>query len=202
MKKIITLIISLAFLISNGQCPAPSNIALLDNVELSWTENGTATAWEVAVIPNFSVGDALPTFGIITSTTTFYITDLPQSTDCYAYFVRSICSPTNVSPWAATGSSVCSVVAYNYLITLSNDNFISNSNNNRLQIVPNPTKNVIQIKNNAEIEKITIFDSFGKEVLTQIQNINEIDVENLSEGIYLMEIQIENEKVYKKFIKE
>ena len=79
---------------------------------------------------------------------------------------------------------------------------MTNSENNKLQIYPNPAKNIINIKYNSEIEKISIFDYLGKEILTQIQNNNEINVENLSKGIYTIEIQLENEKVSKKFIKE
>ena len=71
-----------------------------------------------------------------------------------------------------------------------------------MQIFPNPTKNIINIKNITEIKKIKIFDYLGKEVLTQTENNNEINVENLSKGIYLIEINSENQKVYKKFIKE
>ncbi|MBY0487218.1 MAG: T9SS type A sorting domain-containing protein, partial [Flavobacteriaceae bacterium] len=66
----------------------------------------------------------------------------------------------------------------------------------------NPTKNSIHIKNNSKIEKIIIFDYLGKEILTQTQNNNEVNVANLSKGIYLIEIHSENEKIYKKFIKE
>ncbi len=76
-------------------------------------------------------------------------------------------------------------------------NFASNSENNKFQIYPNPTKNIIQIKNNSVIEKLTIFDYLGKAILTRTQNNNEINVENLSKGIYIIEIQLENEKVYK-----
>lgn len=209
MKKIISLALLLINFVSNSQCPAPSNINLINNiaflnsVELSWTENGTATIWEIAIVPDFNVGSTIPTNGWILATSSpFVITGIPPSYNCYAFFVRSVCSPTVVSNWTAASTLGCSITAYNWLQTLSNDNFISDSENNKIQIYPNPTKNIIHIKNNSEIEKITIFDYLGEKVLTQTQNNNEINVENLSKGIYLIEIYSENEKVYKKFIKE
>ena len=209
MKKLIILAILLANFVGNSQCSAPSNVNLINNIaflntaELSWTENGTATSWEIAVVPDFNVGSTIPTTGWIVATSNpFIVTGIPPSFDCYAFFVRSVCSSTDVSSWTGASSLGCSIVAYNWFLTLSNDNFVTNSENNKLQIYPNPAKNIIHIKNNSEIEKITIFDYLGKEILTQTQNINEVNVENLSKGIYLIEIHSENEKVYKKFIKE
>ena len=209
MKKLIILAVLLTNFVSNSQCLAPSNVNLINNIaflntaELSWTENGTATSWEIAVVPDFNVGSTIPTTGWIAATSNpFIITGIPPSFDCYAFFVRSACSLTEVSNWTGASTLGCSITAYNYFLTLSNDSFVSNSENNKFQIYPNPTKNIIHIKNNSEIEKIKIFDYLGKEVLTQTQNYNEINVENLSKGIYLLEINSENEKVYKKFIKE
>ena len=209
MKKILAIIILLTNYVSNSQCPTPSNVNLINNinllntVELSWTENGTATSWEITVVPDFNVGSTIPTTsGIVSTSNPFTITGIPPSFECYAFFVRSVCSSTDVSNWTGASTSGCSITAYNWFLTLSNENFIPNSDTDNLQIFPNPTKNIINIKNITEIKKIKIFDYLGKEVLTQTENNNEINVENLSKGIYLIEINSENQKVYKKFIKE
>lgn len=58
------------------------------------------------------------------------------------------------------------------------------------------------IKNESQVNKIVVYNNFGKAVLTQTTNNNEINVENLAHGIYLLEIHTEQNKVYKKFIKE
>lgn len=208
MKKIVTIIIILTCLVGNAQCPAPSNISVIDNIallstaELSWNENGNATAWDIAVIPNFNVGTTLPTTAWVSGATSnpFILTNIPAGYGCYVFFVRSVCSVIDVSPWVAVATSGCSTNVNNYLATLSNDSFSSNSSG--LQISPNPSKNIVQIKINSKIDKITVFDSLGKVILIQTQNNNEIDVENLSKGIYLIEIISENEKIYRKFIKE
>ena len=209
MKNLITFTVLLINFVGNSQCLAPSNVNLINNIifsntaELSWTENGNATSWEIAIVPDFNVGSTIPTTSWITTTSNpFTITGIPPSFDCYAFFVRSACSSTDVSSWTGATTLGCSITSYNWFLTLSNESFVNNSEKNKLQIYPNPTKNIIHIKNNSEIEKIKIFDYLGKEVFTQTQYNNEINVGNLSNGIYLLEINSENEKVYKKFIKE
>lgn len=201
MKKIIILIILLTNFIGYSQCPAPSNLTSFGNISeatLSWTEEGTATAWEIVIMPNYEIGTPLPTSGgiYVTTNPSTLINLLPG---CNVFFVRSVCSATEVSPWAAVATSGCSTAIYNYLETLSTDNF---SENNPLTIFPNPTKNLLQIKSDSEIEKIRIIDSLGKILLVQTQNNTEINVEHLSKGIYTLEISTGNGKIFRKFIKE
>ena len=149
MKKIISLTILLANFVGAAQCPAPSNIIVIDNIallstaELSWNENGNATAWDIAVIPDFNVGTTLPSTAWVSGATNnpFILTNIPAGYGCYVFFVRSVCSVINVSPWVAVATSGCSPNVYNYLATLSNDNF--NSDNREIQIFPNPSKNIV-----------------------------------------------------------
>ena len=204
MKKILILIIFLTYLIGNAQCPAPSNVTIityqLPEVTLGWTENGTATEWDVLVISNFDVGTPLPTVGWISATTNpFTLVGVPPSA-CNGFFVRSVCSATDISPWAAVGSIACSPNILNYLATLSNDIFVADDN--IIKIFPNPSSTIFKIVSDIKIDKITIFDTLGKEILIQTQNNNEINVENLQKGVYLIEISTENGKTYQKFIKE
>lgn len=206
MKKIITLTILLVNLIGNAQCPAPSNLIssmpFPGAAQLSWTENGTATYWEVVVMPDFSVGDPLPNgSGITITTNSVLLTNLPQA-GCAAIFIRSGCSQTEFSPWVAAAAPNCSSYVWYYMSTLSNENFSTDSATGALQLFPNPASYVAQIKSDRKIEKVTLFDALGKAILVQTQNTNEINVENLAKGIYIMEIATEKEKVYRKFIKE
>lgn len=208
MKKIIALLILLTFFKGNTQCPAPSNLNVVDNInllstaELSWTENGNATAWDIAVVPDFNVGSQLPSLAWASATNNpFILTNIPPNFGCYAFFVRSVCSTTDISPWIAVASSGCSINVFNYLATLSNINFSINNDNN-IKIFPNPSSNIFKIVSNTKVDKITIFDTLGKEILIQTQNNSEVNIEKLSKGIYLIEIISENEKIYKKLIKE
>jgi hypothetical protein len=205
MKITITIIILLTNFVCNSQCQAPSNLVYsivnTQDALLSWTENGTATTWDITVVPDFYVGAPLPTDSYyVSSTNPFTFANFPP-TGCNVFFVRSRCSVTEVSPWVALGTSGCDTNIYNYLATLSNNNFSINNDNN-IKIFPNPSSTIFKIVSDTKIDKITLFDTLGKEILTQTQNNNEFNVENLSKGIYLIEIHSENEKIYKKFIKE
>ena len=205
MKITITIIILLTNFVCNSQCQAPSNLVYFivntQDALLSWTENGTATTWDITVVPDFYVGAPLPTDSYyVSSTNPFTFANFPP-TGCNVFFVRSRCSVTEVSPWVALGTSGCDTNVYNYLATLSNNNFSINNDNN-IKIFPNPSSTIFKIVSDTKIDKITLFDTLGKEILTQTQNNNEFNVENLSKGIYLIEIHSENEKIYKKFIKE
>lgn len=208
MKKIITLLVLLTFYKGHTQCPAPSNINLIDNInllstaELSWTDNGTATSWDIAVVSDFIVGSPMPTDVWVTATTNpFILTNIPPINGCYAFFVRSVCSATDVSPWTAVASSGCPLSVFNYLTTLSNNDFSINSDNN-IKVFPNPSSTIFKIVSDTNIDKTTIFDTLGKEILTQTQNNSEVNIEKLSKGMYIIEITSENEKIYKKLIKE
>ena len=205
MKITITIIILLTNFVCNSQCQAPSNLVYstinTQDALLSWTENGTATTWDITVVPDFYVGAPLPTDSYyVSSTNPFTFANFPP-TGCNVFFVRSRCSVTEVSPWVALGTSGCDTNIYNYLATLSNNNFSINNDNN-IKIFPNPSSTIFKIVSDTKIDKITLFDTLGKEILTQTQNNNEINIEKLSKGIYLIEIFSENEKIYKKLIKE
>jgi hypothetical protein len=206
MKKIITLLILFTFFKGNTQCPTPSNLTLTilnaTSAQLTWTENGTANSWEIAIIPDFIVGTPLPSDVLYTTASNpFIITGLSPAMGCNVFFVRSTCSTTVVSPWVAVGTLGCSTDVYNYLATLSTNDFSIN-NDNEVKIFPNPSSSIFKIVSDTNIDKITIFDTLGKEILTQTQNNNEINIEKLSKGLYLIEITSENEKIYKKLIKE
>ena len=203
MKKI-SLLVLFTVIIGNAQCPAPSNLVYstinTQDALLSWSENGTATTWDIAVVPDFYVGAPLPSNGWVTaSTNPFVYVGLPPG--CNVFFVRSVCSTTDVSPWTAVASSGCPINITNYLATLSNNDFSINNDNN-IKVFPNPSSTIFKIESATTIDKITIFDTLGKEILTQTQNNYEVNIEKLSKGIYLIEIFSENEKVYKKLIKE
>ena len=203
MKKI-SLLVLFTVIIGNAQCPAPSNLVYTtintQDALLSWSENGTATTWDIAVVPDFYVGAPLPSTGWVTaSTNPFVYVGLPPG--CNVFFVRSVCSTTDVSPWTAVASSGCPINITNYLATLSNNDFSINNDNN-IKVFPNPSSTIFKIVSDTNIDKITIFDTLGKEILTQTQNNYEVNIEKLSKGIYLIEIFSENEKIYKKLIKE
>lgn len=206
MKKIITLLILITFFKGNAQCPAPSNLIYstvnTSDALLSWTENGTATTWDITVVPDFYVGAPLPTDSYyVTSTNPFTFTNFPP-TGCNVFFVRSHCSTTDVSPWVALTTSGCDTNVYNYLVTLSNNDF--STNNNKVKVYPNPTNDFLFIDNiEKQIQKIEIFDLQGRLIKTINENKDkyEIDISNLSSTTYLVKLSTTTGSQTTKFVK-
>ena len=204
MKKIITLLVLLAFFKGNTQCPAPSNLVYstinTQDALLSWSENGTATTWDIAVVPDFYVGAPLPSNGWVTaSTNPFVYVGLPPG--CNVFFVRSICSATDVSPWTALATSGCDTNVTNYLATLSTNDF---SFKNNFKIFPNPSSDILFIENfEKQILKIDFFDLQGRIIKTINENKNEyqIDISNLQATTYIIKLSTETGSETVRFIK-
>ena len=204
MKKIITLLVLLTFFKGNTQCPAPSNLVYstinTQDALLSWSENGTATTWDIAVVPDFYVGAPLPSNGWVTaSTNPFVYVGLPPG--CNVFFVRSVCSTTDVSPWTALATSGCDTNVTNYLATLSTNDF---SFKNNFKIFPNPSSDILFIENfEKQILKIDFFDLQGRIIKTINENKNEyqIDISNLQATTYIIKLSTETGSETVRFIK-
>lgn len=70
-------------------------------------------------------------------------------------------------------------------------------------IYPNPASSMLYvISDNTRIETISIYSVTGKKILERPQTTAPIDVSSLPEGVYFIEVSIENEKAFQKFIKE
>jgi len=76
--------------------------------------------------------------------------------------------------------------------------------NNSFYIYPNPAKNEITISSNEEtiISKIIIYNSLGQEMLNENKPNSNIDISNLIQGIYIIEIIVDESKTKKKLIIE
>jgi hypothetical protein len=73
------------------------------------------------------------------------------------------------------------------------------------QLYPNPTNGntvFFQTKNNATIDAINVYDISGKRVLQQTNISNQLNVQNLQQGIYILQLQIGNQTITKKLIKQ
>lgn len=70
-----------------------------------------------------------------------------------------------------------------------------------IMIYPNPTNNVLNVKTteNIKINNLSLIDVLGKTVYTG-KNINQIDVRNFAQGIYILKITSEENKVLSKKI--
>ena len=87
-----------------------------------------------------------------------------------------------------------------FVDALSTNTFASNG----FVLYPNPAEKTLQLqtKTDTTIDKIIITDLSGKIILMQVQNTNQINVEQLSNGMYFIEAFSGDEKFTSKFVKE
>lgn len=95
-------------------------------------------------------------------------------------------------------NSTVDMGAYEYNSTLGLDNVEAMSS---LKLYPNPTNSVLNIESNVIVKQVRIVNVLGKEIL-KITN-KTIDVSQLSQGVYLIEIKgNNNQTIIKRFIKK
>ncbi|WP_338378478.1 T9SS type A sorting domain-containing protein [uncultured Flavobacterium sp.] len=74
-----------------------TNLITNNSATISWVEAGTATQWEIEYgAPGFTQGSGTV---VAASTNPFVLTGLTANTN-YDYYIRAICSTTDLSPWA------------------------------------------------------------------------------------------------------
>ena len=95
-------------------CSQPSALSdsknTINSVELAWTENGTATQWEVG----YNIVGSSSNSQLIVNSKPFTLNSLTSGTD-YEWYVRAICPAGNTSAWSDTAlfstltAPVCSI---------------------------------------------------------------------------------------------
>ena len=90
-----------------------------------------------------------------------------------------------------------------YTINIVDNLSIDDFNHDQFSIYPNPAQNVINIesKDNLNIESVKIVDLSGKLIIEKTQNTNQVDIVNLSNGVYIVEVASEGRIYKKKLIK-
>ncbi len=75
-------------------------------------------------------------------------------------------------------------------------------NEQNLSIYPNPTNSKLALNITEKVKSINIIDLTGKTVKTITPSNNTLDVSDLVQGIYFLQVQTESRITYNKFIKE
>lgn len=81
-------------------------------------------------------------------------------------------------------------------------NVKENQIGNDIQIFPNPATDVVHIQSTQKIKQIQVLNFSGKVLLTDNNGDTSIDVSQLSNGIYLLQLKTENGTVVRKLVKE
>ncbi|ALR32280.1 hypothetical protein ATE47_17935 [Chryseobacterium sp. IHB B 17019] len=72
---------------------------------------------------------------------------------------------------------------------------------NSIEMYPNPTKGILNIKADSSIENLNIINAVGQKINAQFSN-NQINMQGLSNGMYIVELKLKNgEAISKKVIK-
>ena len=150
------------------------------STDLEWSSvtGATAYTYQYSEDNTFNSGIYSGTTGSLIET----INNLNQTTT-YFWRVRGQ-NTSGYSPWSTV-----------WEFTTDNNVGISNlSNMSSINIFPNPTKNVIKFRfniNSNEVMVLNIYNAMGTLIKTDIlvQNQQQIDITNLTNGIYMVEIK-------------
>jgi hypothetical protein len=74
--------------------------------------------------------------------------------------------------------------------------------NSEINIYPNPTSNQLTIDTELNINEMSVVDITGKVIMTTKENTTTINVADLSDGIYFIQLITENRTITKKFVKQ
>lgn len=141
-------------------------------------------------------GTVITPFNIYTNCVRLKTTYSNSSTVFYEWYLvnplRYICnSHTN------NGSTFFSTIQRNNLN-------LNDFNTTAISIYPNPATDFINIaiQNNTVISDISIADMTGKIVLYQNKNTENINIQNLSSGLYFLSVYADGKKITTKFLKK
>ena len=109
-----------------------TSVITTTSVTLGWTNVGTATQWQVLALPCTAPAPTATSTGWLpASTNSLVITGL-SSASCYNFYVRSVCSSTDLSAWSgpktATTLIAPPVCGGNFLDAGGQANYPNNSN--------------------------------------------------------------------------
>lgn len=97
-----------------GPGPLNTGVVSTTSVELDWTENGTATTWNIEYGPaGFTPGTGTPELGVTTNP--YVVTGLTANT-AYDFYVQSDCGTEGLSIWSAvvSVSTMCNAYSIPY----------------------------------------------------------------------------------------
>lgn len=182
---------------TNEPCEVPSDIVITEitqtSVDISWTENGTATEWEIIYgEPGFNPENEgftlIDNDGVLGET----INGLTAETE-YDVYLRAICATGNTSDWSDLQTFITS------------DLSIKGENFRNFSYYPNPVKNLLTLEVTGEqLEKVSVYNLLGQEVISVQPNSlkTNLNLEKLAAGPYMVMITIGGESKTIKVIKE
>ena len=94
---------------------------------------------------------------------------------------------------------------HHLVVHLAQDNALSEQNDAKIEVFPNPANNKLTIKCEEPILRYSIYDITGV-LVTQVANFSknevEIDIESLAVGVYVIRLAVGNTVLTSRFVKE
>lgn len=181
--------ISLSF---STPCGTPGTItitnAIADSADITWTSVSPGASYEYYI----DTLSTTPASGTAINTNTVRVKGLKPAKTYYA-FARTSCGGTSYSAWAMQSFFTPWSVGINAV-----------ENTNDINIYPNPAKDVLYVQNNGAPFLMLITDISGKTVLaTEIhQGTNNININSLNHGMYIIRYVQGEEVQIKKLLKD
>lgn len=112
--------------------------------------------------------------------------------------------PSNIPIYLMVNSETTTPLTHTFTVNCLNLAIDDFTNDNSVIVFPNPAKTVLnlQTKDNIKIDKVYLTDLSGKIIIEQIQNTSQLNVENLSIGVYIVKVYSGNHKYLVKFLKQ
>jgi len=178
------------------ECNFPTDVTVSDITEttamLSWNEPTPApTGGYEYIVQDAGLGYPSGAEGTFTNGTEVLLENLAPLTE-YDVYVKANCS-TNGSAWAGP-----------ITFTTEDELGISDFNKNQFKLYPNPVNDVVNVSYKTEIDSISIYSITGQLVYDNVIHTSsaQINVSHLSSGLYILEANVEGNKVRFKIIVE
>ncbi len=163
----------------SNPCTNPSDLTAsnidLTSAMLDWTENGSATTWNIEWgLSGFTIGTGNTQ---VVLTKPYLLEGLMPNTS-YDYYVQADCGGTGTSTWSGPFTFQTDVLGIA-------DNAIDG-----FTYYPNPMGEALHISANSKIDSVVIYTVLGQKVI--VLNIGttttQLNVSNLSSGNYFMKV--------------
>ena len=154
-----------------------TNITFDDEVETTFTiTNNTESAFDINEINE-----------VETNYLNIWYGSLPQTLEVGGSLEVTVSVNSVVKGYANTSIEIVTSLATQVIPVTINGEWLAVAENEAasFEVYPNPMSNTLYIKGN--VQDVTIFNAVGQQVLF-VENTNEINVEDLSEGLYFVRI--------------
>ena len=183
---------------NSNESPAHRSMHLQANPTSATTVSLSWTAYEGQVVGYYTIlrstGGVFNTIGTTSATTFNYVDQLaPSGPKVYLIWLSNLtlCNVgTGINPLYSNAVSLGSGVSTEQL------------NDTKFKVYPNPTSGQLRVESNHSIQRLFIRDMQGRLILMVQPNAEtyDLNLSALSKGVYIVEIEDENERFYQRLV--